>query len=373
MVMKLCIVSLDHKFVIVSPKTTWTLMTLTLSNGVSGYAEATKFGFEPELESELSDVARHIAQERPALDLGVLAYLGSRPSSLARDIVCNGVEFALADALARSNDLTLAAQFGGAWRHSVPCYANINRGSSDRTPAGFAAQARAILAIGGYDAIKIAPFDGYHWDTSSDPLLIEAGLARAAAIRDAIGSDVRLMIDCHSRFDVAGARRVIESLAPIAPFWIEDPVDSEKADGADQSGLRRLAHRHGIRIAGGERLMRLDRAQRLFGLDALDVVLPDLRLTGLRNGLSMLDLAIANGIEVSLHNPVSPVLDGLSRHLAATLPHFLILERQVGETPLYDEIAGELLMVALGCIGLGEGAGFGFTPRLTGHRQRGLG
>jgi galactonate dehydratase len=46
------------------------------------------------------------------------------------------------------------------------------------------------------------------------------------------------------------------------------------------------------------------------------------------------------GQDISLHNPVGPVLDAVSRHVAAALPNFLTLERPVRETPLWNALRG---------------------------------
>ena len=95
-----------------------------------------------------------------------------------------------------------------------------------------------------------------------------------------------------------------------------------------------------MRLAGGERLTSMARLRDLLSRGGYDVVLPDLRDTGVRTGIAMLELAVASGIEASLHNPVGPVLDALSVHVAAALPSFSIIEGQVHESPLFDDIAG---------------------------------
>jgi galactonate dehydratase len=93
-----------------------------------------------------------------------------------------------------------------------------------------------------------------------------------------------------------------------------------------------------------------------------DVVLPDLRSTGVRIGMSMLELASASGVEASLHNPAGPILDAISAQVAAALPAFLILEGPVGEGGLFDLIAGENRRLDRGSRVLGDGPGIGFDP-----------
>jgi galactonate dehydratase len=80
--------------------------------------------------------------------------------------------------------------------------------------------------------------------------------------------------------------------------------------------------------------------------------------------MSILELAAASGVEVSLHNPVGPVLDLVSVQVAAALPSFLILERQVRETPLFEEIRGATASLVDGAITLTAEPGIG--PPLQG-------
>lgn len=94
----------------------------------------------------------------------------------------------------------------------------------------------------------------------------------------------------------------------------------------------------------------------------LDVVLPDLRLTGLQEGMAMLRLAAASGLATSLHNPVGPVLDAISVEMAASLPAFLILERQIGESEMTGRIRPDAATLAEGRVATANGPGFGFAP-----------
>ena len=358
--------ALDIRFRQVSAKTTWAFLRLTLSNGAEGFGEVTDFGNEAALAAEAIALAARIATDRPAVMAGTLGLLAGRQVGQARDGLRSGLEQAMLDAMARSADMPLAVLLGGAWRDRVPAYANINRGIADRSPDGFAARAAAVVATEGYRAIKIAPFDGYRWNADPDPARLAAGLARVAAVRAAVGPAMRIMVDCHARFDAATARAVIDALAPHAPFWIEDPVDSRRTPPEDQRALRAAAHHHGIRIAGGEAITDHASAQDAFRIGGCDVILPDLRQTGIRRGMQILEVAVSQGIAASLHNPVGPVLDAVSRHVAAALPGFLILERQVRETPLFAAIAGaDDMPDAEGMVGLGTGAGIGLVPDLS--------
>ena len=60
-------------------------------------------------------------------------------------------------------------------------YANINRATTERTPAGFAATAKRAVGEG-FRAVKAAPWDGY------SKVKAEEGMACTEAIRMAVGA-----------------------------------------------------------------------------------------------------------------------------------------------------------------------------------------
>ncbi len=346
----------------VSDKTVWIMLEAVLADGTSGFGEATAFGAEAAISGEIDRLAASIAAN-PIAPIGpALSRLSSAPVSQARRQVLIALEQALFDAVARHAGLPLSVLLGGPFSDRVPVYANINRGIADRSPDGFAAAAKAVCAQG-YSSLKIAPFDGLHWnqgDISDRKALFANGAARVHSVREAVGPGVDILVDCHFRFDPALARYALDALADASPYWIEDPVDCLVHDGEIQRSLRASAHRLGMRIAGGEHVRTLADARALFGIGGYDVILPDLRLTGLRRGMTILEVAASHGVAASLHNPVGPVLDAVSVQVALAVPNFLILERQVNETPLFDALRGGPAPLAGGALVAPDGQGLGF-------------
>ena len=285
--------------------------------------------------------------------------------SPARQILRNALEQALLDALARRAGLPLAQLLGGPYRDEIPCYANINRGISDRSQEGFADRAKAVVSRHGYRAVKIAPFDGLRWSEKTpreQRARLAEGLARIAAVRMALGGDVDILVDCHWRLSPSMASQLLREAAALRLYWVEDPVDPRVVPAQQRRALRSAAHAGGTMIAGGEHVRSLEETRNFLADGADDVFLPDLRLIGLRRGMAALELATASGVQASLHNPVGPVLDAISRHVAAAIPSFLILERQVDESSLYDAIRGSAAEISDGSIAVDMGPGFGFVP-----------
>ncbi len=349
----------------VSDKTVWILLELKFEGGPSGWGEATLSGAEEAVLAEIRHANTLLAGKTLAGPAEALSALRTANAAQPRMIVMRAVEQALLDALARQSGLSLAALLGGPERRAIPVYANINRGIADRSPAGFAARAREVVTQEHYRAVKIAPFDGLNWsrcDHASGTRLLTAGIARIAAVKEAIGRDTALLVDCHSRLSPVMARTVLREAGDDGLYWLEEPLDEQAFDSHTARALRSFANDRGIRIAGGEQLASMESARDFLAHGACDAILPDIRWTGIRTGMAMLELAAASGVGVSLHNPVGPVLDGISIQVAAALPSLLILERQVRESPLFDAVRGGPQALVDGAITIDGAPGFGPEP-----------
>lgn len=354
--------AIDRFLLPVSEKTNWILIAIRTEDGVTGYGEATFAGAEEAVLGEIEH-ARTLTVGKPLRLPGeVLGALHMAQMPEARRIVTCAVEQACFDILARRAEAPLAEILGGPARRAVPVYANINRGILDRSPAGFGARARAVVEEDGYTAVKIAPFDGLNWAKCDGPegaRLLAKGIERIAAVREAIGPQSHLLVDCHSRLSPVMARTVLREVEALRLFWLEEPLHEQAFDAATARTLRGYANDRGIRIAGGEYVATMIEGRDFLARGACDAILPDLRYTGIRTGMSILELAVASGVEASLHNPVGPVLDLVSLQVAAALPSLLILERQVRESPLFDEIRGGRAPLAEGKLALPDGPGIG--------------
>ncbi len=337
---ELAIATVNLDVVPVSKKTTWLFLRAEFSDGSIGFGEASYFGHETAVVADAAHISKVAAGEKLVVFEPALARFSTPKTSHSMSSLLSALEQAMLSGMAQRAGLPVSVMLGGNRRRSVPVYANINRGVFDRSPQGFAEAALAAQRLG-YQAVKMAPFDGLRWDQTEIEKhedLLRAGVARVAAVRAAIGDQCRLLVDCHWRFDMKMATRAIAMLSEFNPFWLEDLVDTENTDGVELRRLRDIAHGKDILVAGGENIWTMNDALSLLGKDGLDVMLPDLRQTGILQGRSILDVAAAHGVKTSLHNPAGPLLDAMSVQMAAILPDFLILERQVNESPIYDAL-----------------------------------
>ncbi|MBS7700361.1 MULTISPECIES: enolase C-terminal domain-like protein [unclassified Chelatococcus] len=317
-----------------SDRSTWIFVTLALANGAHGIGEATLDHREGVVVARLEALASTLVREKVAAE-DAAGILPAIDGDLATAAAIAAIDQALADALARAAGLSLADFIGGELRQEVGLYANVNRGTRDRSPAGFASGA-SLAKAAGFDAIKIAPFDEVQPRAPAAQSMKE-GLARIAAVRDVLGQDGRLMIDCHWRFDERTAGMMIDACRGFNPYWIECPLPENGSQMAAIAALRRQANRNGILLAGGENAIGLDGIEAFLAADAYDVIMPDVKYVG--GPRTMLEAAARlrqAGITFSPHNPSGPVAYAASLEVCAAAPTVDLLEYQFAETPLFD-------------------------------------
>ena len=271
------------------------------------------------------------------------------------DEVCalSAVETALWDLLGKSLGVPVYTLLGGKCRDSVRLYANINRATTDRTPEGFAKNAAAAVAEG-FDAVKLAPFDGLPVVDSAAEAHV--GIACIQAVREAIGPTVDLLVDCHSRFTKKAALEVADALRALNLFWFEQPTSENSL--ADCLAVKAGC---GLTIAGGEQRSLRTEFIEVFEHRSMDIIMPDVTvISGLAELKKVGDMADAYGIPTAPHGPFGPITIAAGVQAMAALPSFLILEFGWGEVAWRSELTIPCEEIVKGRIPLSDRPGLGF-------------
>lgn len=359
----------------VNDRGNWVFVLVETDAGICGVGEASHSGNDALLRHYLETVLKPglVGQDARRIEALCRVPGGLRTGMLGMTAL-SAMEQALWDIVGKAAGLPTYQLLGGAVRERIRVYANINRATGDRSPEGFAASAAQALAEG-FSDVKCAPFDDVQartLDSVAGRLAFELGLARARAVRDAIGTDADLLVDCHQRFDEATAPRVVEALAPLRLFWIEAPGPRDTAATLlpFKHTLRTLAP--GVRLAGGEDLLGRWQWAEPLERQALDVAMIDVkRVGGLLEGKKVASLAELHDVHIAPHSPAGPVATAAAVHLCATLPNFLILEHAWGEVSWRSELVGGAEVIASGHIPLPSGPGLGVAldeAALAAHR-----
>ena len=317
--------------VTVTPNTTWVFAVLSDGDGNSTTVE---IGSRQVAET-LSGMASVLDNEEVSDESEVEALLGLTPDALRRDptsaTAVSGLRTAVTQLCAMWSGVSLAEHLGAKPTERVQLYANINRSlfATDRTPADFGHVAERA-ANAGFSVFKCAPFDEVRPPSSPDRILDQSatGLARVQAVREAVGADATVLVDCHSRFERDTAPLIVEELAKLNVGWFEEPVQPT----SDPDDLAAIARWAPMPVAGGESGYGVEFFDGLLDTEAVSIVMPDIKhCGGAVEGVTIGRSTGSKGKGYSMHSPSGPISLLASGHATAAVPHSMPLEHAVYE------------------------------------------
>ncbi len=350
-------------FARITHKTCWSFVRLTTEDGRAAAGEATAQGREDGLLAAAERLMPLVLRQAALDDPSVFAQRQA-PGNVEEASIVSALDQALWSLHAQASGQSLA-QALGMRRDRVPVYANINRRTEPRTPEGFAASAEAAMSAG-HVAFKLAPFDEVNPKVCAQgdgTRAMRSGLERIAAVRGVVGSDSRLMVDCHWRFDEAAARELNEAAAKLSVHWIETPIAETAANIPAIARLRRQCNALGMRQAGLEMGIGWDAFRPFCEAGAYDVAMPDVKyMGGLHEVLRAASACRELDVQLSPHNPTGPICHAMSLQVSTAIEAFDMLEMQFDESPLFDALVGAPFEpVHEGCLDPPSGNGLGIA------------
>ena len=318
----------------VNARGNWVLVRLATDSGITGLGEAS--------HARDADTLRYVAlfaerlKGRSIFDIEWLRSAAASEIAAGRtSAACalSALEQCLWDIIGQALNVPVYQLFGGALRTTIRNYANINRSTDPRTAAGFAAMAAHAIDAG-FTAVKLAPWDDMPDDlsnASSVENITQLGIDRAAAVRKVLGPSRDLLLDAHSKFDLARGLALPKRLEALKLFWLE-----EVTRVPDLPAIHRAAP---MPSAGGEVIYGAKGFLPYINAGCVDIVMPDVKYCGGMLELKKIaSLAEAAGLRVAPHGPASPVGNVAAAHVCAGMPNFLILEYSYGEVPWRAEL-----------------------------------
>jgi galactonate dehydratase len=302
----------------------WLLIKLlTEDTSLYGLGDASPMRYDTEVISMIRQWMPLYLEGKDPLDSEVIwttLYhdVNARGGRLASTAL-SGIDIALWDLKGKILGQPVYRLLGGAHREKLRVYANgwyTNPG----TPEKNAEEAKRVVKMG-YTAMKFDPFGQRNYYTISPA---EAQLAedRVAAVREAVGPKVDIIVEAHAKFCPAAAIQMGKRLEKYRPFWYEEPVSQENI-----SELVEVRNRVDIPISTGERLYTKYPFMQIVEQQAADVLQPDIANAGGITELKKIAaIAEAKHVHVAPHNVCSPVGAMAEAHFGASAINFLILE-----------------------------------------------
>ena len=305
----------------VNDRGNWVVIRLQSDAGLTGLGDASHSGRQDPAIPKVIEYAERM-KGRSIFDLEWLKQqCAPEYDEFRRATSCawSAIEQALLDIQGQALGVPCWALFGGKERDAVRNYANINRGTDDRTPAGFAANTQSAIDAG-FDAVKMATFDGYprQGAAAEKEAFMTLGVDCARAAREVLGDGRDLLIDAHNNFTYEEGTELIRRLEPLNLFWLEEisrPLDLMGRYNAESP----------IPIAGGESLFMVDEFLPYVEARAADILMPDVKYCGgMRELKRICAIAEAAGMSVAPHGPATPIGNMAAAHICVTIPNYSI-------------------------------------------------
>ena len=341
-------------FVVNAYRTNFIFVKLYTDEGVTGVGEGTLEYKEHALLGAIEDLRPYLLGQDPRqIEKHVFhmyrdSYWRTGPVLMS---AISAVEMAMWDISGKCYGAPVCALMGGPVREEIRMYAN-GWFAGAKKPEEFAAKARHAVEKG-IRALKWDPF-GSAYLTMERPQFAES-IDCVAAVRDAVGGDVDLLIEGHGRFNVETAVRVARDLEPYGPMFFEGPVPPDNLDA-----LAEVHRRSPVPIAAGERVYSLAVCREFLQKGCADFFQPDpSHCGGISAVRKMAAMAEPYYVGVAPHNPSGPVANAACLHLAGCLTNYSILEIMVTDVAWRKKLTDEAVIFCQGAIKIPNREGLG--------------
>jgi len=326
--------------------------------GIHGWGESyTQADRDTAIEVHIKNISRYLQGWNP-FEIKLYTHFTYEDWAAKRgsmDFYCaaSGIEIALWDIVGKKLNQPIYNLLGGPCREQVRVYAN-GWSSHAETPDELGKKAQEVVRKG-FTALKVDLFTGPSrlYITQKEEQL---ALERVKAVREAVGSDVDIMVDVLRSLAPMHAIKVAKMLEKYNIFWYEEPVPVENLDALAEV-------RRGIDtpVVTGECLYTKAGFREVLDKRAVDILNPDVCNTGgILELKEIAAMAEPYYVAVAPHNYNSTAIGlGASLQAAAVMTNFLILEYFIFFESIGNKIAVNPLRVENGFIRLPTTPGLG--------------
>lgn len=347
------------------------LVQVRTSDGIVGLGEVAAYG------GPLSVAAEIVREELAPLLIGQDPFRVERlwQQMYARShqhgrrgavlMAISGVDIALWDIIGQATRTPLYRLLG-AYRDEVRAYASAGFYAEGKGSAELAHE-MAGYAAEGFTHMKMKV--GRNPDALLNPLpdmvepafaavSLEEDLRRVHAVREALGPDIKLMVDANNAWTAATALAMGRAMQSDAIYWFEEPVGTD-----DKAGSALVAHQLDVPVAGYETEVGIYGFRDLIAAGAVDIVQPDVTWSGgITECRRIAALAGAYRLPCIPHVFSSAVSLVANLHFIASLPNGALLEFDRNPNPLRQELFEEPLEIdRRGVVALPQRPGLGVT------------
>ena len=296
-------------------------LKVTTDAGLTGWGECGAWGYQEATALVLKQMAGILIGQDPmriewiySLLTRNLHFRGSLTQS-----ALSGIDIALWDLKGKALGVPVYELLGGKTRDKVRIYVNARSKDEDETIA-----AAVRLVNDGYSAIRFTVFhpeDAQGRCGEGFSVLVRRVSSFMQRLREAVGWDTDISVECHRGLRPAEAIDLGRALAPWRPHFYEDPIPD------NLEAMRRVIDLCEVPVATGERFINPAEFDSLMSETHVRYIRPDMCVCGgITAGRKIAAEAEQKGIYVIPHNPLGPISTAACLQLDAVIPNFEIQE-----------------------------------------------
>ena len=325
------------------------VVKVTTEAGVVGYGESHHGRCPGAVAALVNTTLKQLVVGQDANDVvGIwnniyVRQLGSHGMGAGACLAMSGIDMALWDIRGKALGVPLYKLLGGSAK-PIPAYAGgVSLGYQE--PRALVAEAQPLIAAG-YKAIKLRVGDTPKRD-----------LARVAAVREALGDEIAILVDANTGYTVADARKVMPGYEDLDIGWLEEPFPAH-----DYASYRLAATFSSVPLAAGENHYTRFEFNRVIEDGSITILQPDLSKTGgVTEALRVAHLASAWKLPIHPHTSMTGLNMAATIHFLAAIDNAGYFEGDVSKNNLFrDELVSKPYEVGSdGCVRPLEGPGLG--------------
>ena len=317
----------------------------TDQDGLYGWGEATLDWHTRGVVGAIEDLAELLVGEDPTRveHLWQMMYRQHfwHGNGVVRGTAISGIDIALWDIMGKVHGVPCHKLWGGPVRDYVRLYCHLGGGKMedfyDTDPADaqrFGDLARQAVESG-FSAFKsmavpeTMPLEGLK--------PIRYAEACVAAMREAVGDRIDIMVDCHARPSPRMGLMFAKALEPYGLYWFEEPCWPETVDG-----MADIQHAVTTPIATGERLITQYQVREVLEKRAASVIQTDItHCGGLTESRKIAAMCESHRVAMAPHNPQGPVSTAASLEFGFATPSYIICETVHLDVPWRQDVVRE--------------------------------
>lgn len=243
---------------------------------------------------------------------------GFFPAQRIQTTAIAAIDIALWDIKGKALNLPVYDLLGGLARDKVVCY-----------PHNVGHQMEIEPLVESCLKTKEEGWKFVRWGLPHEGTLLEprrsvmTAIKQAQAVREAVGDDIEITFDVHTRLDLADAVWLCREFEPFRPYFIEDPLRCENPDS-----FKTLRPRTTVPLAAGEQFSSKWEFRQLIEEEWIDYARIDICIAGgLTEAKKIAGWCETHYINLATHNPLGPVSSAACLHLNLSCPNVGVQEQ----------------------------------------------